>query len=155
MTEIVVRRMRKADLPVVSELSMLANPHAEKAKYRTHLEEELRGNPGMAFVAVEDAKVVGYVMGAVHGSYAVLEDIAVDEAHQHRGIGTMLLEAELKASKSAASKIIVAQVHYKCASAIPFYYEHGFRISGVCRNFFGLGHDAVILELLLSKTGLT
>jgi ribosomal protein S18 acetylase RimI-like enzyme len=124
---------------------MLANPHAEKAKYRTHLEEELRGNPGMAFVAVEDAKVVGYVMGAVHGSYAVLEDIAVDEAHQHRGIGTMLLEAELKASKSAASKII----------AIPFYYEHGFRISGVCRNFFGLGHDAVILELLLSKTGLT
>jgi ribosomal protein S18 acetylase RimI-like enzyme len=151
MAGIVVRRMRKADLSFVSDLAMLANPHAEKAKYTTHLEEELDSNPELAFVAVKAERVIGYVMGDVHGGYAVLEDIAVDESHQNRGVGSMLLEAELKALKSTDSKIVVAQVHYKCASAIPFYYKHGFRISGVYRNFFGLSHDAVILELILSQ----
>ncbi len=151
MKDVVIRQLRKGDLDVVSELAMLANPFAEKAKYRRHIEEELEDNPELAFVAVKEKKVVGYVMGDVHGSHAVLEDIVVDEAHQRQGIGTLLLDVELKALIAAGSKIVVAEVHYKCASAVPFYYKHRFRISGVCRNFFGMGHDAVILELVLSE----
>ena len=43
-----------------------------------------------------------------------------------------------------------AEVHYKCASAIPFYYKHGFRMVGFSQNYFGLGHDAMILQKNLS-----
>ncbi|MFP3985261.1 MAG: GNAT family N-acetyltransferase [Candidatus Bathyarchaeia archaeon] len=153
MNEVAIRKMKSNDLETVSELAMLANPFAEKEEYRKHLEEELENMAEFAFVAVRDRRVVGYVMGDVHGSHATLEDIAVDKPYQGQGIGTQLLETELKAiNKSSRSKIVVAEVHYKCASAIPFYYKHSFRISGVCRNFFGMDHDAIILELILAKT---
>ena len=152
MGKINVRKMRDCDLATVSELAMLANPHAEKAKYTAHLEDELKNCPELAFVAVGDGKIVGYVMGEVHGSRAVLEDIVVDKTHQGRGIGGRLLETELGALRTSRAKIVVAEVHYKCASAIPFYYKNGFRISGVCLNFFGMGHDAIVLRLLLAKT---
>lgn len=152
MKKINVRKMRKSDLEAVSELAMLANPFAEKTKYRKHIEEELESKPGLAFVAVKNNEVVAYVMGDVHNGHGVLEDIAVKVAHQHQGIGTLLLETELKALKKSKSKIVMAEVHYECASAIPFYYKHGFRISGVWRNFFGMKHDAIMLELILSKT---
>lgn len=152
MGKIVVRKMQKGDLSVVSRLAMLANPHAKKTEYTLHLEHELNQSPELAFVAVEDEEVVGYVMDETHEDHAILEDIVVDEARQDQGVGAMLLETELKAIKTAKPEIIVAEVHYKCASAIPFYYKHGFRISGVCRNFFGMRHDAIILELILRET---
>lgn len=56
-------------------------------------------------------------MGDVHNGNGVLKDIAVDVAHQHQGIGTLLLETELRALRNSKSKIVVAEVHYKCASA--------------------------------------
>lgn len=149
MKEITIRKVKKNDLDVISELAMLANPFAEKSKYRKHIEEELESKLELAFAAVKNNKVVGYVMGDVRDGHGVLEDIAVDTAHQHQGIGTLLLETELKALKNNEPKIVAAEVHYKCASAIPFYYKHGFRISGVRRNFFGMGHDAIMLELIL------
>jgi len=152
MKDVAVRKMKKGDLGVVSDLAMLANPFAEKVKYRKHLEEELEEYPELAFVVVKGGSVVGYVMGDVRGSHATLEDIAVDMANHRQGIGTLLMETELEVLQSTEAKIVVAEVHYKCASAIPFYYKHGFRISGVCRNFFGMSHDAIILELIFSKT---
>ncbi len=87
-------------------------------------------------------------MGDIHGGHAILEDIAVEIAHQRQSIGALLLKAEQEALKKRKSKIVVAEVHYKCASAIPFYCKRGFRISGVRRNFFGMGHDTIILELI-------
>jgi ribosomal protein S18 acetylase RimI-like enzyme len=44
---------------------------------------------------------------------------------------------------------VQADVHYKCASAIPFYYKFGFRIAGFQQDYFGAGHDAIILKLEL------
>ena len=140
--------MRKSDLDVVSELAMLANPHAVKEKYYKHILDELKENPELSFVAVEDGKVVGYAQAQVYKGKAILEDIAVAEEQQRRGIGKHLLEREFKALKSKGAKIVLAEVHYKCASAIPFYYKHGFRITGFVQDYFGVGHDAIILKLI-------
>ncbi len=141
--------MRRSDLDTVSELAMLANPHATKEKYRKHILDELRENPDLSFVAVENGKVVGYVQADIHNDEAVLEDIAVAEEYQVKGIGKRLLNKELKALKRKGAKIVLAEVHYKCASAIPFYYKHNFRITGFVQDFFGIGHDTIILKLVL------
>ena len=141
--------MRRSDLDTVSELAMLANPHATKEKYRKHILDELRENPDLSFVAVENGKVVGYVQADIHNDEAVLEDIAVAEEYQVKGIGKRLLNKELKALKRKGAKIVLAEVHYKCASAIPFYYNHNFRITGFVQDFFGIGHDTIILKLVL------
>ncbi|MDI6905434.1 MAG: GNAT family N-acetyltransferase [Candidatus Bathyarchaeia archaeon] len=149
MPKIVIRKMRRSDLDAVSELAMLANPHATKEKYCKHILDDLRKNPDLSFVAVENGKVVGYVQADIHNDEAVLEDIAVAKEYQMKGIGKRLLNKELKALKRKGAKIVLAEVHYKCASAIPFYYKHNFRITGFVQDFFGIGHDTIILKLVL------
>jgi ribosomal protein S18 acetylase RimI-like enzyme len=141
--------MRLSDLDVVSELAMLANPHAMKKKYKKLILEELKENPDLSFVATEDGKVVGYILADIHDDGAVLEDIAVSEKLQGRGIGKRLLDKELMALKHKKVKTVWAEVHYKCASAIPFYYKHNFRITGSVQDYFGRGHDAIILKMIV------
>ncbi|MEM3596693.1 MAG: GNAT family N-acetyltransferase [Candidatus Bathyarchaeia archaeon] len=149
MTKIAIRRMLESDLPVVSELSVLANPYATKEEYSKHILDGLRENPDLAFVAVKDGKVVGYALADIRGQQGTLEDIVIAKDYQGRGIGRRLLEKILKALKRKGAMAVLAEVHYKCASAIPFYYEHGFRITGFMQDYFGLGHDAIILKLAL------
>jgi len=146
---VVIRKMRENDLTTVSELAMLANPHAIKEKYSKLILDELKKNPDLSFVAEDNGKVVGYVLADIHNNSAVLEDIAVATEYQRRGIGEQLLNKELEVLKEKGVKIVFAEVHYKCASAIPFYYEYNFRISGFSQDLFGIGHDAIILKRIL------
>jgi len=150
MLKVTIRRMRESDLSVVSELAMLANPHAIKKKYNKHIIDELRKNPDLSFVATENGKIIGYVQAHVRDDEGVLEDIAVAKEYQGKGVGKYLLNKELKALKLKGTKIVRAEVHYKCASAIPFYYKHGFRITGFVQDFLGIGHDAITLKLILN-----
>lgn len=141
--------MLESDLSVVSEPSILANPHATKEEYAKLILDGLKENPELAFVAVEGEKVVGYVLADAHGQQGTLEDIVVAKDYQGRGIGRRLLEKILEVLKRKGATIVLAEVHYKCASAVPFYYKHGFRITGFMQDYFGFGHDAIILKLAL------
>lgn len=149
MIKITIRKMIQDDLGIVSELAMLANPHATKEKYIEHLSDELKENPDLSFVALSNDKAVGFVQADVRNDISILQDIAVHRQHQRKGIGKRLLTEELQALKKKKVKVILAQVHYKCSSAIPFYYKHGFRLSGCMQDCFGFGHDAIILKLSL------
>ena len=149
MPRLIVRKMHLNDLDVVSSLAMLANPHAIKRKYKKLILNELRENPDLFYVATIDGKVVGYVLADIHDDEAVLEDIAVSERFQGGGVGRRLLNKELKVLKHKGVKLVRVEVHYKCASAIPFYYKHNFRITEFVQDFFGKGHDAIILKLII------
>jgi len=145
-----IRLMRESDLDTVSELAILANPFTTKENYHKHILSELREKPDLSFVAIKKTKVVGYVQAEVRNDdEAVLEDIAVDKENQGLGIGSCLLEKCLHVLKDKGIKVVFAEVHYKCASAIPFYYKHDFRIIGVKQDRFGEGQDAVILKKIL------
>jgi len=141
--------MREEDLETVSELVMLANPHAAKEKYREHVVDELKENPDLSFVAVCNGRVVGYVQGDTRSPMTTIEDLAVAKGYQGKGIGKQLLSAELEALRTGGAKVVIAEVHYRNAQAIPFYYNHGFRISGCLQDYFGISHDAIILKLVL------
>lgn len=143
--------MHKKDIGTVSELALLANPHAVEEKYREHIVDELEENPDLAFVAVDKDRVVGYVQGDTRGSKTTLEDIAVAREYQGKGVGQELLKTELTALKKRGVKMVFAEVHYKNAGAIPFYYKNRFRISGFLQDYFGEGDDAIILKLVLQE----
>jgi ribosomal protein S18 acetylase RimI-like enzyme len=149
MSKVLIRKMTIRDLAEVSELALLANPHAVKEEYKKQLKDLLKNQPDLSFVAVMDGRVVGYVMAAVHDSMAVIEDIAVNKKFQGMGVGGKLLREELQVLKRKNVRLVFAEVHYKCASAIPFYYKFGFRIAGFQQDYFGAGHDAIILKLEL------
>ncbi len=87
-------------MEIVLELAMLANPHAKKEKYREHVADELRENPDLAFVAVADEEIVGYVQGDTRGSMTTIEDLAVAKRYQGKGIGKQLIRAELEALRA-------------------------------------------------------
>lgn len=144
--------MQENDLSIVLELAMLANPHVTKEKYGKHVSGVLSENPDLSFVATDNGKVVGYVQAEVHDDRAMLEDIAVARKYQSKGIGKRLLDRVLKTLERKKAKSVLAEVHWKCASAIPFYYEHGFRIIGFVQDYFGNGHDAMILKLALQQS---
>jgi len=147
-----IRRMNENDVDFVAQLAILANPYVDASSYRGHIVEELREYPDLSFVAEnEEGMILGYVQGEVHGDIGLLEDLAVSESHQGRGIGTLLLKREIEAMKGKGAKIIRAEVHYKCAGAIPFYYKFGFRIAGSIQDLFGAGQDAIILKLEIQK----
>ncbi|MGQ9624062.1 MAG: GNAT family N-acetyltransferase [Candidatus Bathycorpusculaceae bacterium] len=148
--KVIIRRMHKQDLTVVSELAMLANPHATKEKYAEHILNELKENQDLSLVAVDDGKVIGYAQANVHEHQGILEDIVVAKDYQGRGIGKLLLNKILQTLRRRGATLVLAEVHYKCASAIPFYYKHGFRIIGFMQDYFGIGHDAIILKLVLN-----
>jgi ribosomal protein S18 acetylase RimI-like enzyme len=141
--------MYLSDLDIVSELAMLANPHAIKKKCKKLIFDELRENPDLSYVATIDGKVMGYVLADIHDDEAVLEDIAISKKLQGRGVGKRLLNKELTVLKHKKVKLVRAEVHYKCSSAIPFYYKHNFRITGFVQDFFGKGQDAIILKLII------
>ena len=152
MSSVKIRPMKKEDIEAVSELAMLANPFADKETYKKHLLDELELNPELSIVAVnEKDEVIGYAQADVHGKMAVLEDIAVSRDWQRKGVGRKLLEKEIEMLKEKGVKIVRAEVHYKCAEAIPFYYRFGFRISGFEQDYFGIGQDAIILKLELRE----
>lgn len=149
MSDIVIRLTREEDLEAVLELAVLANPHATREKYREHVVDELRENPELSFVAVDGDKVVGYIQADTRGSMTTIEDIAVAKNYQGRRIGEKLLMTELEELRKRDAEIVFAEVHYKNARAVPFYYRHGFRISGFLQDYFGIGHDTIILKLVL------
>lgn len=136
-------------MDAVLELAMLANPHATKEKYGKHVLGELEANSDLSFVAICDRRVVGYAQAEVHDDTAMLEDIAVAEKCQQKGIGEKLLNRQLETLKRKGAKTVLAEVHWKCASAIPFYYKHGFRMIGFVQDYFGNGQDTMILKLLM------
>lgn len=143
--------MREVDLEIVSDLAMIANPHAVKEQYQKHVFNELKENPDLAFVAIDGERVVGFVQGDTRGRMTTIEDLAVAEKYQGKGIGSQLLKIEIDALNMRGAEIVAAEVHYKNARAIPFYYEHGFRISECLQDYFGIGHDAFILKLTLRE----
>jgi len=149
VSKVYIRKMVECDLAEVSELTLLANPHAVKDEYKRYLEDLLKNQPDLSFVAVVGNRVVGYVQAEVRGAMAVIQDIAVNKEFQGRGVGEKLMEKELQVLKGKNVKLVFAEVHYKCASAIPFYYKFGFRIAGFQQDYFGAGHDAIILKLEL------
>jgi ribosomal-protein-alanine N-acetyltransferase len=149
VSKVFIKKMVECDLAEVSELTLLANPHAAKKEYKRYLEDLSKNHPDLSFVAVRDKRVIGYVQAAIHGAMAVIEDIAVNKEFQGRGVGEKLLKKELQVLKGKNVKLVFAEVHYKCSSAIPFYYKFGFRITGFQQDYFGAGHDAIILKLEL------
>jgi GNAT superfamily N-acetyltransferase len=89
--------------------------------------------PRLCFTALEGSKIIGAISGCVHEDRetGIIDDIAVHPSRWRRSIGSALLKRQIREVKRMGTEEIVAEVHYKCASALPFYYKCGFRMEKV------------------------
>jgi len=139
--------MQPKDLDVLSTIYTLANPQATSEAIEKWTRNTLKEFPNLCYVAEVEGRVVGGVSGLRRDpDIGVVDDLAVAEKYQGVGIGSALLTRVLGEFKSAGLKVASLEVHHLRSEAIPFYYKHGFRISGSAQDYFGVGHDAIIMR---------
>lgn len=137
-----IRPMELDDLPAVYRLGarswdVLDKPYNywSVCEVAEHFEKE----PELSFVAVEDDRVVGFVLGAA--SYEILEDtghlewVAVDAGHRRAGLGTQLIEEFVGALRARGRKEVVADVSSKNDASRAAFARAGFH-EGIEITFF-------------------
>jgi ribosomal protein S18 acetylase RimI-like enzyme len=64
--------------------------HLSSIDSKENIERLLKRNPGLSFVALDQGKVVGAVLGSQDGRLGYLTHLAVDTGHRRQGIGRSL-----------------------------------------------------------------
>jgi ribosomal protein S18 acetylase RimI-like enzyme len=146
---ITIRPAAPADLPALGRLGALlvrthhdfdpqrfipATPQTERG-YASFLGTQLEKANVVAFVAEQDAEVVGYSYAGVEGydymslrgPAAVLYDIVVDAAHRRRGVGRLLLDATVAALKARGAPRVVLSTAERNEAAQRLFAQAGFR----------------------------
>lgn len=103
-------------------------------------------------VAHEAGHVVGYSVLLVTAPDADLANLAVAPRSQGRGIGRLLLEQVVAASREAGVEHVYLEVRESNARAIAMYERAGFQAFGLRRRYYREPvEDARVLRLELSR----
>lgn len=97
------------------------------------------------FLVAEHDGIVGYIIYSVDHSGTIVS-IAVDPTERRSGVGSKLLR-EAMSELCSRVKTIELQVSAKNTRAIAFYFKHGFKPSGILKNYYPDGSDAMIMKL--------
>jgi len=90
--------------------------------------------------------IAAYVLYALNECEVEIKNIAVDRAHQGRGIGGFLLrDAAAKAAESGYSTLLIGTAE-TATKQIALYRRAGFSFHGIKKNFFTANYAAPIVE---------
>ena len=105
---------------------------------------ELSKPSGVCLAAIEDRRVVGYLICSRYADVWHLMNIAIDPPARRRGIATALLEEMIARAGEDASYTL--EVRPSNSTAIALYERFGFRSAGTRRRYYqDTGEDAVIM----------
>jgi ribosomal-protein-alanine N-acetyltransferase len=105
---------------------------------------ELSKPSGVCLAAVEEGRIVGYLICARYADVMHLMNIAVDPAARRRGVGTALLERMIE--RAGFDQAYTLEVRPSNTGAIALYERFGFRSAGTRRRYYrDTGEDAVIM----------
>jgi [ribosomal protein S18]-alanine N-acetyltransferase len=105
---------------------------------------ELSKPSGVCLAAIEDRRIVGYLICARYADVWHLMNIAIDPPMRRRGIATALLEEMIARAGEDASYTL--EVRPSNSTAIALYERFGFRSAGTRRRYYtDTGEDAVIM----------
>ena len=85
-----------------------------------------------ALVARDNEKIIGTIRGLVNGQTCTIRALAVDPAHQGRGVGSALLEALERALPHVAQFDLTTNTLME--GNVPFYERHGYRVDELTRH---------------------
>lgn len=145
--------IRLRDEDINSTLEFL-NTIDEIHIYYENLLQYIRNRNTYATVIMkEENKVVGYASAQIMPPEAELLDIAVGKQYRKRGYGRKLIatiEYEMRIKKV---KKIFLEVEVENENAITFYSALGYSSSGMRKNYYGQGKDAILMTKDLSDEG--
>ena len=128
-----IRKMRREDVVEVAELERKIFPDAwsENALLETWKQRQT-----MLLIALEDRKIIGYLI-----LYFVLEDgeiarIAVADEYRRKGVaGKMLRELALLCRENGVNRLML-DVRESNEPAKAFYVRQGFEVDGIRKDYY-------------------
>ncbi len=100
----------------------------------------------MCFSAVENDKVIAYVLGRIIAPEGEIYRVAVRPEYRKRGIGYRLLDYAMKTSRGDGLEVTFLEVRVSNIPAIKLYTAYGFARAGVRKNYYrDPTEDAVIM----------
>jgi ribosomal-protein-alanine N-acetyltransferase len=138
---ITVRSLGYGDLPQVIAIERRAFPTPWSLAMFVL---ELAKPSGVCLAAVEDKRIVGYLVCARYADVWHLMNIAVDPQERRRGIATALLEEMF--ARAGAEESYTLEVRPSNDGAIALYERFGFRSAGTRKRYYSdTGEDALIM----------
>jgi ribosomal-protein-alanine N-acetyltransferase len=105
---------------------------------------ELSKPSGVCLAAIEDRRIVGYLICSRYADVWHLMNIAVDPPARRRGIATALLDEMI--ARAGVDAAYTLEVRPSNGSAISLYERFGFRSAGTRRRYYqDTGEDALIM----------
>ena len=133
----ILRHFNPEDL---SEIKRLENEAFTVGPYSRRMLKKIFNAPGsFNVIAEEEKRVMGYAV-AIPLDQGVfdIESIAVNPNSQKKGIGGILLFEMEKEMKVRGGKVSILEVRDRNESAIKFYKDHGYEITGHLDNYYSL-----------------
>jgi ribosomal-protein-alanine N-acetyltransferase len=140
-----IRRLAYADLPQVIAIERRAFPTPWSLAMFVL---ELSKPSGICLAALEDDRVVGYMVCSRYDVVWHVMNVAVDDRQRRRGIGTELLR-ELFAQADRPGEQYTLEVRTSNDAAITLYERFGFRSAGVRPGYY---HDNKEDALIMWRT---
>ena len=137
-----IRRLTYSDLPQVIAIERRAFPTPWSLAMFVL---ELSKPSGICLAAVQDDRLIGYLVCSRYDRVWHIMNIAIDPDRQRRGTATTLLQ-ELFGRVGDPSAQFTLEVRASNRPAIELYERFGFRSAGMRRRYYqDNGEDAVIM----------
>ena len=141
-----LRPMSRADLDAVLAIELRA---FKQPWSRQFFEKELSASQAGCTVAVDDEMLVGYSVRWRIADEIHLLNVAVHPEQRGVGVGRCLVEAVVAEGRATGGRVAYLEVRAGNVAARRLYRDLGFRDLGIRRGYYGVGQDAIVMELAL------
>ena len=137
---LMIRRIRMEDADAISRIEASITKSSVKTDFRNIIEERVRKNEDISFVAEIDGKIVGYMISYIlYGGFGLdksawIATLGVDPKYMGQGIGKSLAEEILLEYRQRGISHIFTTVRWDSVDLLSFFKTLGFDRS----NFINL-----------------
>jgi ribosomal-protein-alanine N-acetyltransferase len=134
-----IRKLEAENLNQVLKISQASFP---KPWPRGEFEKYFKDS----FVAEENEKVIGFIVGKISGDIGYIKLIAIDPTYRGKGIGRKIIERLLNHLKENGTRRVFAHARTKNEVGVSFLKNFGFEIVKTIKNYYPDGDDAYLMK---------
>jgi ribosomal protein S18 acetylase RimI-like enzyme len=139
LNTIAFRKLEKETDEIPYHLLLLADPSKKM------IDEYL--STSQIFLAYYENNLIGtYVLYPINKGTVEIKNIAIQENHQRKGIGKLLLSNAINVARASAYKTICIGTANSSVGELYLYQKMGFEITEIKKDFFTKNYPDIIIE---------